>query len=442
MSSNQAETIGQRLRRLRLDRGLSQRELSAPGVSYAYISRIEAGTRQPSVKALRKLAPKLGVSTEYLETGSAIAAEQQRELELGDAELQLRLSKDSSGSGRTLSDLLSSSLEAGDFASAARARIALGMLAAQEGRHDEAVRLLEEAMETEPSPHPTTRPDVFATLGQSYALIGKPRQAVEMFERCLEQVRTEDDENVIGLVRFGIYLSYALVDAGDISRAHEVVQEAIQRADGFDDPYTQVRLHWSVARLAVLQGRPSGALENIRRAIALLEATEDTVQLGRAHLLCGFIMNTEGKTKDAGKHLELAERLLTSRHDTNDLASLRAEQAKHAALLGKGDETVKRAQEALDLLGDEDPGERGGILAAMAQGHALQGDTTRAEREFAEAIGLLEGNGRWRVAELAARSLAKLLAKANRKDDAAAMDARADRFAARAGALTEAAATK
>ena len=33
-----AETIGQRLRRLRTERRLSQRELSLPGVSYAYIS--------------------------------------------------------------------------------------------------------------------------------------------------------------------------------------------------------------------------------------------------------------------------------------------------------------------------------------------------------------------------------------------------------------------
>ena len=64
------ETIGERLKRLRLDRGLSQRELAAPGVSYAYISRIEAGTRQPSVKALRRLAVKLNVSADYLERGS------------------------------------------------------------------------------------------------------------------------------------------------------------------------------------------------------------------------------------------------------------------------------------------------------------------------------------------------------------------------------------
>src|ERR671938_203631 len=63
----QAETIGQRLRRLRTERQLSQRELSSPGVSYAYISRIEAGTRNPSVKAIRMLAGKLGVPEGYLE---------------------------------------------------------------------------------------------------------------------------------------------------------------------------------------------------------------------------------------------------------------------------------------------------------------------------------------------------------------------------------------
>src|SRR6059058_526304 len=85
------ETTGQRLKRLRLERGMSQRELASPGVSYAYISRIEAGTRQPSVKALRRLAAKLGVTPEYLETGTDIRDVDARELRLLDAELALRL---------------------------------------------------------------------------------------------------------------------------------------------------------------------------------------------------------------------------------------------------------------------------------------------------------------------------------------------------------------
>lgn len=69
MSKATTEKVGQRLKRLRTAAGYSQRELSEPGVSYAYISRIEAGTREPSVKALRKLARKLGVTAAYLERG-------------------------------------------------------------------------------------------------------------------------------------------------------------------------------------------------------------------------------------------------------------------------------------------------------------------------------------------------------------------------------------
>jgi transcriptional regulator with XRE-family HTH domain len=65
-----AETIGERLRRLRVAAGFSQRDLAAPGVSYAYISRIEAGTRRPSVKALRRLAERLDVTPLLLELGT------------------------------------------------------------------------------------------------------------------------------------------------------------------------------------------------------------------------------------------------------------------------------------------------------------------------------------------------------------------------------------
>src|SRR3954451_9955982 len=105
-----AETIGARLKRLRLQRGLSQRDLSSPGVSYAYISRIEAGARSPSVKALRKLAQKLKVSVEYLETGRDIRDVDDRELRLADAELELRLAENSEEAERKLAAVLDEAL--------------------------------------------------------------------------------------------------------------------------------------------------------------------------------------------------------------------------------------------------------------------------------------------------------------------------------------------
>src|SRR6266705_1948919 len=109
-----SESIGARLKRLRLDRGFSQRDLSSPGVSYAYISRIEAGARTPSVKALRKLAQKLGVSVEYLETGRDIREVDARELKLADAELQLRLESDTTSAEQKLEEVLSDASSAGD----------------------------------------------------------------------------------------------------------------------------------------------------------------------------------------------------------------------------------------------------------------------------------------------------------------------------------------
>src|SRR5213078_3022793 len=107
------EGVGQRLKRLRVARGFSQRDLSSPGVSYAYISRIEAGARTPSVKALRKLAQKLGVSVEYLETGRDIREVDDRELRLADAELELRLAENTEEAERSLSELLDEAVKAG-----------------------------------------------------------------------------------------------------------------------------------------------------------------------------------------------------------------------------------------------------------------------------------------------------------------------------------------
>ena len=81
--------VGRRLKDARLAAGLSQRQLSFPGCSAAYISRLEAGDRVPSLQLLRKLAAKLNADEQYLATGieqirqdppEAVAAEVERRL--------------------------------------------------------------------------------------------------------------------------------------------------------------------------------------------------------------------------------------------------------------------------------------------------------------------------------------------------------------------------
>ena len=132
--------VGIRLREAREAARLSQRQLSFPGCSPAYISRIEAGDRIPSLQLLRELGKRLGVSEDYLATG-AEARGQTTSLE---AELALRLDDLELAAG-LYEELLAE-------ATAPDARIealtGLGRIALSRGQLGEAVRLLEEALST------------------------------------------------------------------------------------------------------------------------------------------------------------------------------------------------------------------------------------------------------------------------------------------------------
>lgn len=427
------ETIGQRLRRLRLERGLSQRELAGPGVSYAYISRIEAGARRPSVKALRMLAPKLGISVEYLETGSDLRDDEQRELRLADAELQLRLSDDPVEAERTVATILSEAIHAGDNVAAARARIALGLAASGAGRESEAIGYLEEAVASGVVT-PATNVNAYATLGRCYAVVGTPERAVELFERCREEVREQAPDQTAAIVRYATYMSHALTDMGEFERAKMAVQDVVEDSTAFTDPHIRVQVYWSLGRITAHQGNAAAALDYLRRAVAVLEATEDTVQLARAHLMCGWIFISSDRAEEATPHLQIAEELLGPRPDRLDLAYLRTEQAKCAVKLGEATEAIARASDALEVLGDSDPHEQGSAWFALAQAYALDSKSKEADDAFRQAAKLLEEHGQPREAAEALRAWGRLLRDEQREAEALDVLERAAELGARSEA--------
>lgn len=426
------ESIGERLRRLRSERGFSQRELSAPGVSYAYISRIEAGTRQPSVKALRKLARKLGVSPEYLETGSELGDSARREIVLADAEIELRLAGAGGDAERRLRELVTDAEEAGDRQAATRVRIALASAAAGDGRVDDAAKLLEEVV-ADDSVTPAARPDVYARLGQLYLSRGEARRAAELFERCLTEVTAEAPEHTAARVRFAIGLSHALGEAGELERARELLGEVLAAQEELTDPYRRVELYWSLARHSDAGGRPAAALEHARRATALLDVLEDTAQLGRAHLLCGSLLLRRGDADGAQTQLERAERLFESQPGSSDMALVRTEQARRAIFLGDGAAAVERSRQALELLGEGSPGDRGAASLSLAEALALLGDTDGAAEAFRDAVESFEQAGQVHDAAQAYRSWGRILRDAGREREALDALDRAAELGVRAG---------
>jgi transcriptional regulator with XRE-family HTH domain len=415
--SQAGETIGQRLKRLRLDRHLSQRELAAPGVSYAYISRIEAGTRQPSVKALRRLAAKLGVSADYLETGSDLDAGSARELRLADLELAVRLGEWNDVEG-PLNDVLADALSEGDQPLALRARVALASIALERGEWASAVSLLEAAVQGEPFA-PVERVEIYGNLGRALAASGQPERAAELFESCLDGVASTGGDASIE-ARYATLLSYALSDMGEIGRAEEVVRSALERVGETADPYMRVRLYWSIARLAHTKGRESAALQNVRKAIALLQATDDTFHLARAHILAAEITLARQDVEAAENHVAQAERLLASGAMGEDLLELKQHRSRIALLRGDATAAVAYAREALELGRASQPGDEGRAAFTLADALALAGDVAGANESYERAVTLLEGAGRWHGASSACRAWGRLLREQG--DEQRAMD--------------------
>jgi tetratricopeptide (TPR) repeat protein len=230
-------------------------------------------------------------------------------------------------------------------------------------------------------------------------------------------VAEEHPEDTTNQVRFSTYLSYALSDLGDLSRAEGVLEDALAQAKQVTDPYTRVRLYWSLARLNEIRGQPAAALEYIRRAIALLEVTEDTLHLARAHLLCGTIMISQGKVQEAGAQFDAAERMFGQKPDPLDLGNLRADQARRAGLLNRPEESERLAREALSALGDDHPAEHGVVLAILAEALAQQ-EKPEANETFERAAELIEEHGRQVEKADAFRAWARYLRKSGRESEA------------------------
>jgi transcriptional regulator with XRE-family HTH domain len=422
----EAETTGQRIRRLRKAQHLTQIDLAGPGVSNAHVSRIETGARRPSLGALRQIARKLGVPVEYLEHGVDVTTREELELTLTDLELSVRLEADTESVEREIQELISRAEREGEPDIAARARAALGMAAASSGRLAEAISELEAAA-THPLIRPELFPDVYTTLIACYRQSGQSEEAVVACERTLEQIAPENGQLRMLLAT---HLSHALSDLGEFERAKVVLEEFVGDFEP-NDPYAQARMHWSLARVAAMQNERRLALRHMRQAITLLKGTEDTIRLAGAHLVCAQILLWGGTTVGVEKHLRAARSLLPAHAEAGDHGTLRGLEALLDARNRHFPEARQAAEEALFLMPEHTP-EIAPALYAKALAAAGEADYEIADEAFKSVLGLAERSELWQEAALIARDWANMLRWAGRPYDSerAALDS--DRYASEA----------
>jgi transcriptional regulator with XRE-family HTH domain len=413
------ETVGERLRRLRLERGLSQRQISSRGVSNAYISRIEAGTRAPSVKAIRELAKKLGITPELLERGIDANPREEREVRALRAELTLRLDNDAGAAERLLLPILEEAEHDADERASIRARLLLGLAACQSNDNKRALGYLLPLIAGERL-NPVASPELFRATARCLSATGRQYEAVEALEKAIARAEELVGPGSAQAAAFASDLALLLTHSGSGEQANRLLARTFAAAEQPRDPNEQARIFKKQAQAARAENDMRGELAALRRALASLEASENAHGLAQAHLLYAHMLIDAGKASDALANVELAQSYLVGGETETEGFRIRRERARAALRSGNPEDTIKLARSALATEAVVDPIERGGAHWTLAEGLAATGQVAEAEVEVGKALSLLRSTDP-RMASKLLRWWAKILRQGGRNDEAFAV---------------------
>jgi tetratricopeptide (TPR) repeat protein len=402
--------VGQRLKEARLAAGLSQRALSFPGCTPAYISRIESGERVPSLQLIHEFARRLRVSPQQLATG----VEADVDNELAEAEVAVRL-----GEVDVALRLFNERLE--QDPGNPHALAGLGQIAFREGNLTRTIDLLERALAANRG---RCLADVSAveTLARAYALTGAVDEAVALLERGIDEA-TAANAFVEG-IRFRVLLANALIDSGGVSRAEAVLAETIKGVEELRDPIALARVYWTQSRLHSHHKDPAVGARYAQRALEILERTEDHGYIALAYHLAAAAENGAGRPEEALHQLSRGRALfgpeMLPRHD----AIFAIEETRALLALDRVADAAKSAAAALGKLHSLDPGDQGRAYVLLGDVFYRSGDRERAIELLELALERLEESGKQFVLEAAAK-LSEVLEDAGRSDEALAVLRRA-----------------
>ena len=399
--------VGRRLRDARERAGLSQRQLSFPGCSPAYISRIEAGDRIPSLQLLREMGRRLGVSEDYLATGMERGDETAGLME---AEIAMRL--DETEQAETM---FREALErAAVPEERARALAGLGQLAFRAGNPREAIARLEEARRVSPGDLPD-HPAWADTLGRAYSMLDNLDAAVAIFRESFEVAQQRDDP--VESVRFAVLLANALIDKNAFTEAEQLLERTLELAPDSRDPIFRARIFWSHSRLHALQKNTNAAARYARRALELLDLTEHTYYAALAHQLLAHIELDRQHPSEALELIRSGIAMLNESGTKVDRALFRLEEARALLQLGEHDEAASIAMESAGLLADASPYDAGRGYTVVAEVFEQLGDAQKAREIYELAADLLSPLPSRYLLEVY-QKLAALLEADGQKDEA------------------------
>ncbi|RCG28197.1 XRE family transcriptional regulator [Sphaerisporangium album] len=387
------DLIGQRIKTIRRQRGLSQAQLAHPELSDSYVSLIESGKRTPTAAVLELLAAKLDCSLTYLING--VTAEQMQDLELGLGYATMALNNgEVSEARRRYAELLEDGSLAGLTGLRQQAEYGYALASEACGDLDEAITVLCRLRESATEPLPAERAIAVAiALSRCYRDRGDLADAVRVGEEAImgparpARPAWNDD-----LVELGATLLAAYTVRHDMLRARQFAGELLSAAEMLGTPRATVAACWNAAMVAERTGRGEEALVLGERALAIQSETGEPRNLARLRLALA-ILRSRVRPAEAetcrGLFLRSEQELTETFGSAVDRARCAIELAKVEMVLGNPDQALVYARKAGDLVQDRPRALRADAQLLLGNALLLLGQVEQAAAELAAAEDLL-----------------------------------------------------
>lgn len=397
--------FGRRLRRARLDAGLSQLELAGDAYTNSYVSYLESGRRAPTHEVAEYLAARLGLTPAALgfTNGEAtdLDARITHELLMGDKAIgrhEWAAALAAAGRAARLAEQLPRAdrrWEAGHL----RCRTLL-----ESGDFEAAGELAHElALDPVAALSPLLSAEALTLAARALRGSGRLVDAAAAAEAALMAPGIDDTLEVEGLLQ----LVAARAELGEDPRGLEpLVDRLAALGERLEAGHTRGRVMWTIGNVAHLRGDTAAGEAAHARAATMIHAPVDLALFGRLHRVIGHYRLRSGSTEGVADELAIARQASELVGRQSDLVELSVEQARLHHLEGRDVLALGLLAEALasDVMAIPFVGRaeacqlQGDVLRTLGRDREARGAYRQAARDFEEMNALPRALAAWRLA--------------------------------------------
>lgn len=344
--------LGERVRALRVGKGLTQTDLAGDRFSKEYISQIERGKTRPTSQTIAWLAERLDVDVELLTRGVASDVRDRIEAVLARAEAASASHRydEAIQAFRETREILA---RAGSAELEARSLAGEGWALMQQGDVREAIDVLQvaRALSELPQFSDLERAEILFRLGCCRYKLSSIATAVSLLDEAL--LLAERSGLPCDRLRAQIlsWRSRCRRRQRDFEAAREDALLALELGQAADDPRVVAGSFFQASFVAEKMGHLILARQYAQQARAIYAELEDDRNSGRIMLNLGGLQLLLGKSEQAIEHLNDAFALAVEAGSQPDAAQALGSLAAVHLQLGEYELAEEHARKALELLG-------------------------------------------------------------------------------------------